>query len=86
VARWGGNGGGGSRGEGATWRNSAVWLCSSRGASGAADAWALAGSGRGREERGAGARGPTQRKHDVGRARMNSDDFEMEFELKSKEL
>jgi hypothetical protein len=56
-------------------RARAARLCSSGGAPGVADAWAPAGSERGREERGAGARGPTQRKRKVGRARMNSDDF-----------
>jgi hypothetical protein len=47
----------------------------SRVAPGAVDAWAPAGSGRGREERGTGARGPTRRKRKVGRAQMNSEDF-----------
>jgi hypothetical protein len=53
----------------------AARLCLSRVAPGAVDAWALAGSGRGREERGTGARGPTRRKREVGRAQMNSEDF-----------
>jgi hypothetical protein len=56
-------------------RARAAQLCSSSGAPGAAGAWALAGSRRGREEQGTGARGPTHRKCEVGRARMNSDDF-----------
>jgi hypothetical protein len=46
-----------------------------QGAPGAADALVAAGSGRGREERGAGAHGLTRRKREVGRARMNNDDF-----------
>jgi hypothetical protein len=56
-------------------RARAARLWSSRGAPGVTDAWAPASRGRGREERGAGTRGPTRRKHEVGRAQMNSDDF-----------